>query len=59
MTQATRKYDEKYYTYLDALRESGATNMFGAGAYLQEKFDLPKSEALAILADWMRTFGQE
>ena len=27
----------KYFTYLDALRESGKTNMYGAGPYLAEK----------------------
>ena len=36
---------EEYFDYLDNLRESGVTNMFGASPYLQEAFDLTKIEA--------------
>ena len=37
--------------YLDELRESGETNMFGAVSFLMEEFpDLSKSEAKAVLA---------
>lgn len=43
--------------FLDALRESGVTNMFGARPYIQEEFDLEAKEASAILVEWMRTFG--
>lgn len=42
--------------YLDNLRESGTTNMFGAGSYLQEEFGLDKHEAREILKEWMDTF---
>ena len=42
--------------YLDALRESGVTNMFGAGPYLVAEFGLTSREAREILAEWMRTF---
>ena len=53
------KYDEKYYTYLDKLRESAVTNMFGATPYLLNQFhELDKSLARKILADWMKTFGE-
>ena len=44
--------------YLDALRESGVTNMFGASPYLQERFDIGRQEANALLTEWMRTFGE-
>ena len=44
--------------YLDALRESGETNMlFGASAYLMEEFNLDKKEARAILMEWINTFN--
>jgi len=49
---------DKYFEYLDELRESGVTNMFGAGVYLQEEFDLDKREARKILAEWMETFSE-
>ena len=42
--------------YLDNLRESGETNMFGAGQYLMMEFGLDKHEARAILKEWMETY---
>jgi len=50
---------DEHLTYLDNLRESGITNMFGAASYLQDMFDLPKADAKLILSYWMKTFGQE
>ena len=40
--------------YLDSLRESGKTNMFGAGPYLREEFALTKPESHAVLSAWMK-----
>lgn len=52
------KYEEKFYIFLDSLRETGKTNMFGAGAYLKDEFPgLSASVANKILADWMDTFS--
>lgn len=42
--------------YLDELRESGETNMFGAGQYLVWEFGLDKYEARAVLGEWMDSF---
>ena len=54
----TNNYAE-YFAYLDALRESGVTNMFGARPYLMEAFPgLPKDEASRILSTWMHTYGK-
>ena len=44
------------FEYLNDLRDSGVTNMFGAGIYLQEEFGLEKKEARSILSEWMRSF---
>ena len=49
----------EYYGYLDALRDSGVVNMFGAGAYLQEQFGLSRSEARTILVAWMNQYSGE
>jgi hypothetical protein len=49
---------EQYFEYLDELRESGITNMFGAGSYLVDEFDLTKNEAKDILKEWMDTFSE-
>jgi hypothetical protein len=45
--------------FLDDLRESGVTNMFGARPILMEEFpELTPAEAQAILLEWMRTFNR-
>ena len=50
--------NEKCYQYLDGLRDSGVTNMFGASSYLVEEFGLEPKEARRILAEWMRAYGE-
>ena len=49
---------EEAFLFLDALRESGVTNMFGATPYLQEEFDISGKEARKILVEWMETFKE-
>lgn len=46
------------YEYLDQLRESGVTNMFGAGIYLEQELGLDKRETSALLAGWMQSFSE-
>ena len=43
--------------YLDDLRDSGATNMFGAAPYLVRAFALNRNLANNILGYWMQTFS--
>lgn len=51
------EYDE-YFVFLDNLRESGVTNMFGATPYLMAAFDhLTYDKARNILKAWMETFA--
>lgn len=50
--------NEEYFQFLDALRESGQTNMFGAASYLMDEFGLEKSEARNVLFEWMETYSQ-
>ena len=53
---------KKYFDYLDALRESGTINMFGALPYLQEEFPelgFDRQRAASILKSWMDNFGKE
>jgi len=49
--------NEEYFQYLDVLRESGVTNMFGAGPYLQQAFDLDRREARKVLSEWMNQYA--
>lgn len=44
----------EYFEYLEELRKSGETNMFGAAPYLQQEFGLDRREARAILMEWMK-----
>ena len=51
--------DNEHLIYLDELRESGATNMYGARSYLMEGFpSLEEEEARNILLYWMKTFSE-
>ena len=47
---------QEYFAYLDALRESGVTNMFGAAPYLMDEYGLSRSEARTVLMSWMQNF---
>lgn len=49
---------EEVNLFLDALRASGVTNMFGAGRYIEDEFGVEPSEARGFLSEWMKTFGQ-
>ncbi len=49
---------DEHLEFLDLLRESGVTQMFGAGIYLEETFGLPKAQARKILSYWMQTFSE-
>jgi hypothetical protein len=54
---AAKQDRTEYFDYLDALRESGVTNMFGAVPYLLDQFEeLTKMEAQRILINWMETY---
>jgi len=46
------------HTFLNDLRDSGVTNMFGAAPYLQDEFGLEKGEARQVLANWMQSFSE-
>lgn len=56
MTDTDRK---AYFDFLDELRESGETNMLGAGICLQGTFvELGRESAKAVLTEWMDTFAE-
>jgi hypothetical protein len=47
------------FNYLDALRDSGITNMFGATPYIERVFDIPRKEAMDLLVEWMESFKEK
>lgn len=48
--------NHEYFNYLNELRDSGETNMFGATPYLMDEFTLSQNEARDILGAWMDSF---
>ena len=51
---------DDHLCYLDALRESGVTNMFGATSFIKEEYpDLTEEQAKQVLKYWMKTFGSD
>ena len=53
---------KEYAAFLDALRDSGKTNMYGAVSYLKDEYPkLRENDALArqVLRDWMTCSGKE
>ena len=54
-------YMEKYFRYLDRLRDSGKINMLGAAPYLQREFPelgFDQGKAQDILRTWMDGFSE-
>ncbi len=48
--------EDTMFTYLEGLRQSGVTNMFGAAPYLEREFGLDRNEAKKVLMDWMKSY---
>ena len=51
--KAPSEAKQEMYDYLEELRQSGVTNMFGAVPYLTKEFPISEREAREILSDWM------
>lgn len=52
-------YDKNdVFVFLDELRESGETNMYGARPYIQAEFGCGAEQAKEYLLEWMRTFSE-
>jgi hypothetical protein len=49
---------EEMLYFLDDLRESGITNMFGGAAFVHENFDVTRQQSCDVLVYWMKTFGE-
>ena len=47
---------EEVFSFLENLRESGVTNMFGAAPYISEYFDVNMSRARKMLSAWMESY---
>lgn len=49
------EYKEEFI-YLERLRRSGITNMYGASPYLADEFGYSKKEATEILCLWIQNY---
>jgi hypothetical protein len=49
---------DEHLIYLDKLRVSGTTNMFGAGPYVAAAFGLDKQDAREVVLYWMASFKE-
>jgi len=47
------------FAFLNSLRDSGATNMWGAPAYLEEHMDMNRHEASEWFHKWMDSFKRQ
>lgn len=47
-----------YYVYLEELRRSGRTNMWGASEYLIAAYGLNRQDAHEILSNWMKNYDK-
>lgn len=56
MSKRPEGMTEDHFIYLDDLRESGRTNMWGAAQYLEDEMDVPRMDAKKYLTHWMETF---
>ena len=52
------EFEETVFEYLDILRETGVTNMFGASPYIENAFDVDRRESKELLMKWMNTFSE-
>lgn len=59
MTRKTTQYEKRIFKYLNKLRESGQTNMFGATPYIQKAFCINRDIAKEYLLLWMKNFNKE
>lgn len=55
----TTPIEKEAMQYLNRLRDSGVTNMFGAAPYVEQEFGLDRVEARRILTLWMNNFNEE
>jgi len=51
--------EKEQFDFLNELRESGATNMFGASPYLVDRFGVTSGDARKTLSKWMDNFNED
>lgn len=49
-------FEIKCFDYLERLRQSGVTNMYGACPYLERRFKISHRDASNVLSKWMKNY---
>lgn len=55
----TTEQEKEVLEFLNMLRDSGVTNMFGATPYIEDEYGLNKKESRRLLSLWMKNFNDE
>lgn len=58
-TERPAQVKDEHLDYLDQLRETGETNMYGATRYVSDQFGLSLTDADVVVGYWMEQFGSE
>ena len=53
------KTTNKYWIFLENLRRSGDTNMYGAVPNIVEEFGVSHEDAECILLEWMNNYNRD
>ena len=55
----TTEQEKEVLEFLNMLRITGVTNMFGATPYIEAEYGLDKKESRRLLSLWMKNFNDE
>ena len=55
----TTEQEKEVLEFLNMLRITGVTNMFGATPYIKDEFDLDSKESKRLLMLWMENFNDK
>ena len=55
----TTEQEKEVLEFLNMLRITGVTNMFGATPYIEDEYGLNKKESRRLLSLWMKNFNDE
>ena len=58
-TRKTTEQEKEAMEFLNLLRNTGVTNMFGSAPYVQVEFGIEKKEARRLVSLWMSNFNEE
>lgn len=55
----TNSDKQEVFMFLNELRSTGSTNMFGAAPLIQEFFGVDRKVARELLKEWMKSFDEQ